>query len=593
MRVADYLIKALFDKGVRHVFTVTGRGALFLTDALAAKSGLTTVCTHHEQAAAFAANAYADSGEKLGVCLVSTGCAATNTLTGVLNAWQDSLPVIYISGQNKLKETSQFTGIPIRTYGQQEANLLPIVSSITKYATMITRAEDVAYEIGKAIHIANSGRKGPVWIDVPLDVQNMRMDLEDLRMFEPEDDTTFSPVQEDIKFIIDSLNSASRPCVLIGSGIRHSGSVEELKKFIEKNRIPLAYCSSAPDTYGRSNELSIGSVGAMGCSRAGNFAVQNSDLLLVLGSRMTSMTTGDFAKFARGAKIVVVDIDKLEHSKCGVRTDRLILADVKLVLNALNEASDLKIDAKDWLNKCLHWKNIFPVTEEHFRCKDKVDLYQLTEVLSKTLPANSQVMTDSGLIELILPNNLELKSGQRLIHPASQGSMGAALPALVGAYFVNKNPVVSVIGDGSVMMNLQELQTISHYKIPAKLFIVNNNAYAIIRKRQKELFASRTIGTDSSNGVSCPDFKKVAEAFGFEYRNIASVNELEAAVAAALAQSGPVLCEVMGLENQAYIHSSYTKNEKGRVVQPPIEDQSPFLDRSLFRNEMIVEPIDL
>ena len=593
VRVADYIMEKLYADGAKHVFMVTGRGALFLSDAVAAHKEFMGISMHHEQAAAYAAVAYAQYSGKPSACLVSTGCAGTNAITGVLNAWQDDIPCVFISGQNKLHETSRYTGIPLRTYGQQEADIIPLVETITKYAVMITDPKQVVYEMEKALHLAQSGRKGPVWIDVPLDIQNMRIEPEELEHFVTEDESKYDPLPEDIKYVSEVLRNSERPVILIGSGIRSADAVRDLEVFLEKYPIPLVYAGSAPDTYGTDNPLSIGSVGSMGCTRAGNFTVQNSDLLLVLGCRLSPMTTGgsDYHKFARSAKVVVVDIDRVEHSKDIVKIDRLIIADVKKFLTLLMEESVKKADG-EWQNKCLHWKQIFPKCEEKYKTSKKVDLYYLAKCLSDVLPVDSVFLSDSGLVELILPTNISFRKDQRCIHPASQGAMGFALPGLVGAHYASDRPVIAVIGDGSIMMNLQELETIRYNNIPAKIFVINNNAYAIIRKRQVDLFRSRTIGTDSGNGVGCPDFMKVAEGFGIPYVRIDSSLELQQKLKSIIDMDGPVLCEIMGLENQEYIRSSHARDSKRRIVHRPIEDQAPYLERKLFLSEMIIKTID-
>lgn len=591
IRVADYIIERVYQEGARHAFMVTGRGALFLTDAVAAHKQMTSIAMHHEQAAAFAAVAYADSNGQSALCLVSTGCASTNAVTGVLNAWQDGIPCVFLSGQNKLQETSRYTQIPLRTYGQQEADIVAIVEPITKHAVMLTDVDDVVYEVEKALYLAKTGRKGPVWIDVPLDLQNKRIDPTQYRGFVPEE--TKAPVDvEGLKALGEALENANRPVMLIGSGVRSADAIDELNTFVERTSIPVVYSGSAPDTYGEANPLSIGSVGIMGCSRAGNFTMQNSDLLLVVGNRLSSMTTDtSYCKFAREAKVFVVDIDPIEHSKTSIEIERLIVADSKAFLTQMNQMNIAKTNDK-WLEKCAHWKRIFPKLEPQFKTDGVVDLYHLADSLSQKLQPNATVLSDSGLIELILPTNMRFHEGQRCIHPASQGSMGYALPALVGAYYARKQPVVAVIGDGSIMMNLQEFETIQHNNIPAKIIVVNNNAYAVIRKRQKDLFRRRTIGTDPSNGVSCPDFEKVASCFNLGYVLIENTDELDDKLDAVLKMDGPVLCEIMGKEDQDFIRSSHTKGSDRRIVYRPLEDQAPFLDRELFLSEMIIDPID-
>lgn len=592
LRVADYITERLYDEGAKHVFMVTGRGILYLTDAVARHRAIKGISVHHEQAGAFAATAYAQCTGKIGACLVSTGCAGTNAITGLLCAWQDAIPCVFVSGQNKLQETTRYSGIPLRTFGQQETDIIGIVESLTKYATMITDPKQIAYEMDKALYLAKTGRKGPVWIDVPLDIQNMRIEPDELERFEPAADSDFAPSKEDIEYVIKALRSAERPVLLIGSGVRSADAIPELGKLLDTYPIPVTYAGSATDIYGASNQLSVGTVGGIGGTRAGNFAVQNSDLLLVLGCRLSPVTTGpDYENFARAAKVIVVDIDGVEHSKNTVRIDRLIISDVKKFLVALME-EDVRRASDEWQTKCLHWKQVFPMCEDKYKLTEKVDLYYLAECLSETLSDGAVLLSDAGLEELIIPSTVCFRKGQRCIHPASQGSMGYALPGAVGAYFAYGRQTVAVIGDGSIMMNLQELQTIRYHNIPVKIIVVNNNVYAVIRKRQVELFRTRTIGTDPDNGVGCPSFQKVAECFEIPYIRIDNSTNLKSRIASVISMDGPVLCEVMGVENQDYIRSSYAHNSKRRVVQRPIEDQSPFIERELLLSEMIIEPLD-
>lgn len=586
------MMDCLVHAGVRHVFQVTGRGSLFLSDALAKNSDLTAVSLHHEQACAFAALGYAEKSRGLGACLVSTGCAATNTMTGVLSAWQDGVPSIFISGQNILRETTRHTGIALRTYGQQETDIVALVRPITKYSHMLSRAQDIGEVMERALSAALNGRKGPVWVDVPLDLQSALIDPESLTRATITC-TSREPTIADVESIARDLRRAQRPVVLIGKGVRSAGAEILLKNLIELWNIPLTYAASAPDTYGTGHALSIGSVGAMGCSRAGNFALQNSDYVLVLGSRLTALTTGnDYCKFARAARIAVVDIDAVEHSKDGVRIDHLVCADLKLFLKALLQQSAQPV-AQHWVDTCQHWKEIFGKVEPTFLSPDVIDLYQLADRLSHSLPAEATLVTDSGSIEVILPTNVRFLSGMDCIHPASQGAMGFALPAAIGAQYATDKSVVAIIGDGSIMMNLQELQSLRYHNLPIKIVVINNNVYSIIRRRQRELFRKRTIGTDPENGVSCPDFAKVAACFGLHYQRIESINELDAGLAAMFAHEGSVLCEIVGREDQSYIELGRTRSTvNGRFVRRPLEDQAPFISREIFLKEMIIEPID-
>ena len=592
IRVADYIIQRIYDEGIKHIFMVTGRGILFLSDAVAKHSGLNSVSVHHEQAGSFAAMAYAQYNDTPGACLVSTGCAGTNAITGLLCAWQDAIPCIFISGQNKLKETTRYSKIPIRTFGQQEADIIKIVEPLTKYSTMITDHKKIAYELDKAFYFANTGHRGPVWIDVPLDIQNMRVDSESLERFLPEDDIILSPKKNDIEYLRNAIEQSERPAILIGSGIRSSNAINELEQFVEKYEIPLTFASSAPDIYGRENNLSIGMVGSLGGTRAGNFVVQNSDLLIVLGCRLSPMTTGpDYNNFARAARKIVVDIDEIEHSKNTVDIDRLIVADVKKLLEELIKEKN-STSSKEWQDKCDHWKRIFPLCEDKYKKTEKVDLHFLADSLTHTLPPDAVLLCDAGFEELIIPSTVTFKRWQRCLHPVSQGAMGYALPGAVGAYLASGKPTIAVIGDGSIMMNLQELQTISFYDFPVKIIVVNNNVYSVIRNRQADLFRSRTIGTDPENGIGCPEFKKVAECFKIPYVRVEQSDELKSKLSAIFEMDGPVLCEVMAVENQDYLRSAYGHNSKRRIVQRPIEDQAPFIERELLYSEMIIEPLD-
>ncbi len=592
MRVADYIMNRLYEAGIGHVFLVTGRGALFLTDALAKHPSLEPICVHHEQSASYAAVAYAQQTGGMGACMVSTGCAATNAMTGVLSAWQDGIPCVFISGQNILKETSRYSGIPLRTYGQQEADIITLVQPITKYARMITSPEQIVEAVDMALTLANSGRKGPVWLDIPLDLQSATVEPEKLHTSAVTAPEVPQASKQMIAKVAQALARAERPAILIGNGIRSAGAEQAFRAFVHKWNIPVTYAASATDTFGSANPLSIGSVGTMGCSLAGNFTVQNADLLLVLGSRLTSLTTGiDYCSFARAAEIIVVDIDPIEHSKETVEVDQLVVGDLKHFLEEIGQAEP-KPASESWLHKCQHWKKIFGGVEPDFQCDDKVDLYELANFLSEILPPEVNVVTDSGLVEVILPTNIRFADGMKCIHPASQGAMGYALPAALGAYFASGKPTVAVIGDGSIMMNLQELETIRHHQIPVKILVINNNAYSIIRRRQRDLFRKRIIGTDPDNGVSCPDFSKVASCFDLKYVRITAPDQLRSGLTEVLESGGPTLCEIMGRPDQGYIEVGQTRSEiDRRLVRRALEDQAPFLERDVFRSEMIIEPI--
>lgn len=594
VRVADVVIDCLVKAGIKHIFLITGRGILYLSDAVAKNCEIEGISTYHEQGASYAAMAYAAASDGLSACLVSTGCAATNAVTAALCAYQDNLPVIFISGQNMLNETVRYTKTPIRTYGSQEADIVEIVDSITKYSTMLTNPSKVKYEVEKAIFIANCGRKGPTWIDIPLDIQNARVDEETLECFPPDYEIPVAN-DEEISTIIKKLEESSRPVLFIGGGVRTSGAIDVLKSFLTNNHIPLVYSPSAADVYGLQNDLSFGAVGSLGGSRCGNFVIQNSDLVIAIGTKLCSQTTGNFEQFARNAYVIDIDIDSEEQKKRGVRIDKKIQSDAKYVLEKLCDKT-LNCDYEKWISKCKHWKEIFSVSNEKFIVdnlnKKEIDLYYLVDTLSDLICEDAIVITDAGFEELITPSTLKLNEGQRCIFPAAQGAMGYAVPAILGAYFAGKKNIVAIIGDGSFMMNMQELQIIRAYDIPVKILIINNNMYAVIRKRQKDLFRTRTIGNDPSDGVPKPDFEKIASCFGINYVKIEGNECLAQRLQEVISETGPQICEVMCRPDQPYLHTSLAINEKRKLVKRPLEDMSPFLDRDVIYDEMIVDVLD-
>ena len=600
MRVADYIFNRLQSHGINKAYIVTGRGALFLTDGLAKNGSFYVICTHHEQAAGYAAVAEAQLSETLSLCLVSTGCASTNCITPVLNAWQDNLPVIFISGQNVLNETTYYKKAKLRTYGQQEANIADLVKPITKFSSMVTCAQDVPNLLEEAITAANSGRKGPVWLDIPLDIQSSRIKDENIKpKKQPSRNSLTSKktlkISKSVDSLINALSISKRPVILIGSGVRSSSTQKDLATFVELNDIPLVYAASAVDVYPAGKKLSVGSIGSMGCSRQGAFVLQNADLILVLGNRLPSILTGnDFCKFGRDASIHLVDIDKSEHQKEGIKIDNFINSDLNhfFQLLPLNKRSTKNLNP--WIKKVEHWKKLFS-RMGNFNPATQTDLYDLANCLSAKIQGDSIVITDSGFIEVILPTNINFSPKRRAIHPVSQGSMGFALPAALGAYDP-KNPdkeILVVVGDGSIMMNIQELQTIRHHKINLKIIIINNNNYSIIRRRQSELFRKRTIGTGIEDGVSTPDFKDLSKTFGLKYICCKTAKSLNSSVDKLLSSRQPTILEIYGRHDQAYIEVAATKNIDGKIVRRPLEDQWPFLDRDLFKKEMLIEPIDL
>jgi acetolactate synthase-1/2/3 large subunit len=405
----------------------------------------------------------------------------------------------------------------------------------------------------------------------------MQIDPITLKRLPVSQDQRVSKKNSSVEKVISWLKEAKSPLLLIGHGTRSADAIAELRSLISQTGIPLIFTASAVDIIGSGNEGSIGSIGMMGCSRSAAHALQEADLLIILGSRMNSMITGpNYDDFARKSKVVLVDIDAVEHSKPGRKYDLHLEVDIKYFLQELNSKLEFNT-SKAWKDNCETLRLQNSKLEEFMSGEDGVDLYQMAQIFSRDLPDEGVLVTDSGFIELILPTNINFKNGQRNLHPISQGAMGYALPAAIGAHYASGREVFCVVGDGSIMMNIQEFQTISHNNIPVVIIVVNNNAYAIIRKRQVELFRGRTIGTDNSNGLSCPNFEAVAKCFNIEYFKASTVEEFEGAFERTKNLVGPLLIEVQGVSNQEYIQMARGKNSEGKLVQMPIENQFPFI----------------
>ena len=593
IRVADYIMKRLEQEGIRHLFYVPGGQCVYLTDALRRSENIKGISMHHEQSVAMAALSYGQYNERLGAGLVTTGCAGTNTLTGVLHAWQDSIPCIFISGQQNVEQTTANSELELRQIGVQEANIVKLVSTITKYAVMLTKPDEVAYQLDKALLLAMTGRKGPVWIDVPLNIQNAMIEEEKLERYTDREQERIPNVTEvQISSVINDFSKAKRPVVFAGLGVRSAGAIDKLRVFAEKNHIPVVFTRPAADLFPYKHEYNFGVCCSVGAARHANFMVQNSDYLLVLGNRLSIDTTGPQQKdLAREAKIVVVDIDEIEHSKDGVRIDQFIHADVNEFLEEMNKANIKQTDSW-WLEKCNHWKDIFLPYPEEAKTKNPIDVKYFLDMLSRELPEHCAVLSDAGMAGAVVPSHCHLGENGRLLHAYAQGEMGYTLPGAVGVSCLCDGPVVAISGDGSFMMNLQELQTVIRNQGNIKVIIINNNGYSGVRHGQKAHFRGKSIGTDSSNGLDFPDFKKVVEAFGIRYCKISNVEEVETKIGMIFEHDGPFVCEVMCDPEQYDLHNALVMYGKRKFGFRPIEDQSPFLDRDTFFEEMIVEPLE-
>jgi acetolactate synthase-1/2/3 large subunit len=595
MRVADYITQFIADLGVKDIFMLTGGGAMFLNDAAAQNKNIRGVFNHHEQASAMAAYAYSKYTENWGACYLTTGCGATNAITGLLDAWQDNVPVIFISGQVKRADTIAHMQQPLRQYGVQEADVIPIVQSLCKYAVMVTDPKKIRYHLEKAIYLGSHGRPGPVWLDIPLDVQGAPIDVDSLESFsesEIKHEYTEEAESVDLKKLEELLKGAERPVIIAGHGIRLAHGIQEFKSFIEKYNIPFVGTYLAADFVPGDHPLFIGRTGLKG-DRAGNFAMQNADLIISIGSRLGVTVIGyDPKQFARKAKIVVVDIDPLEHKKKTISIDLFINADAKKFLNTFKP--EKLSDFESWRKQTLVWKNSYPVCLPEYRISTNgINLYHFMDALSKQLPDQGVVVADAGSAIYVPAQAFQAKTNQRLVLSGAQAEMGFTIPGAIGICCAKENgEVVGITGDGSFQTNLQELQVLVEYQFPIKLFVWNNDGYLSIRSTQRRIFEGRLYGTDASNGVSLPSTEKIANAYGIPFVKLEGSENLEASIKEVLDMKGPVIIEVMCIRDQEIVPTvSSKKLADGKMISKPLEDMYPFLDREEFKKAMVIEPI--
>jgi len=596
MRVSDVIVDFLYKLGVDTVFTVTGGGAMFLNDAVAAHREMKVLCNHHEQACAMGAVGYAKLRNGFGSAILTTGCGATNATTGLLDAWQDNVPCFFISGQVKRKETTYNATVPLRQIGVQEANIVAIVESITKYAIMINEPEDILFELEKAAFLAMSGRPGPVWIDVPLDVQGAAVDLELLRHYSPspEESEKPRPTADNIATLRSQLAVSKRPIIIAGNGIRLGGAVEAFQAFVEKSKIPVVVSYLGADLLASDHPQYVGRVGIKG-ERAGNFAMQNADLVISIGCHLSVALTGfEYELFAREAYLSVIDIDPNEHLKNTVKIDQFIHADVAELFTQLPSVKPQDI-WQEWEVTCRKWREQWPICLPSYADeKEYINKYSFIDKLKDHLKDDSVVVSDAGSSYYVTSQALKIRDQQRYLTSGAQADMGFTLPAAIGASAAKADgEVVGITGDGSLQMNIQELQTVVHNQLPLKLVVWNNNGYLSIRATQLKFFAGREIGTDPASGVSFPSTQKLAEAYGIPFLRVSELALLDDALENMMKSTGPMILEVMCPENQEIIPTaSSMKLPDGRMVSKPLEDMYPFLDRVEFLENMIVKPVD-
>ena len=595
MRVADYIFKFLADKGVRHVFLVTGGGAMFLNNGLLHEKRITPVCCHNEQGAAVAAEGYARITGKLAAVSVTTGPGGTNAMTGLIGEWLDSQPVIYISGQVKLV-TSLFSepGNPLRQLGDQEINIVDLVKPVTKYAKMLTDPQQVQYELSKAVYLAEHGRKGPVWLDVPINIQSAEINPEELPVFLPEE-AELEAGENELDYIVTSLQQAKAPVIIAGHGIRLAGAQAELLKLADMLNIPVLATFEGFDLIPTRDPRMIGRIGTIG-TRAGNIALQNADWILCIGSRNNiRQISYNYENYAARAKdFICVDIDPAELNKHTIKPTLKIHSDARNFILRLTETLAGNYHRPDqhenWLRWCQVRKKRYPVVLDAYKQeKNGINPYVFAEILTSLLPEKAIVMCTNATPSLALFQAGIVKSGQRMVCNSGCAAMGYGMPASLGAACAAEGtarPVICLEGDGSLMMNIQELQTISSHHLPVKLFLFNNNEYCSIRQTHDNFFHER-IGCDPASGVTFPKWELIAAAFGWNYETIDSIESAESVIPKILKEKAPVFCDVKLVPNYCFAPKlSSRKLPDGTLVSPSLDDMAPFLSREEMQNNI-------
>lgn len=588
IKLSDYVFEFLKKKGVTNVFMLPGGGAMHLDDSLG-KSDMEYVCFLHEQGAAIAAEAYGQHTNTPGVVLVTSGPGATNAITGVTAGWIDSTPMFVISGQSKRSDLVGNKGV--RQIGSQEVQIVPMVTPITKYAVQVLNPEEIRYHLERAYYEATNGRKGPVWLDIPMDVQAAMIEPDMLRAFqeEPDSDTQHTVASYDMEYIIEKLKEAQRPLILAGNGIISAGCEKEFYRLVENLKIPVQTTWKSIDLMWEEHFLYAGHPGTLG-DRGANFIIQECDLLLSLGARLdSSITAFNEENFAPKAEKIVVDIDEAELNKFTMKIDMPVCCDVGDFLQALNarldeEQSDSRNDEKldSWRRYCKEVRAKHPVVLPEYAQKENfVDGYYFTGVLSDMLEENEIIVPESaGVTTEATIQAFRSKKGQHMKHAAGLGSMGFALPYAIGACLAHgRRRTIAIDGDGAFQLNIQELETLHRLQLPVKFFIWNNQGYASIRGMQRNNFKGHYVASDVASGLTIPNILKVAQAYGFCTFQIKNNGEVEKVIREVLEADGPVICEVMVDPDEIVMPKVQSKiGENGQMIPGRLEDMWPFIE---------------
>lgn len=598
-RVSDYIADFLVQKGIKQIFTVVGGGAMYLNDSFGHHSQLECLYNHHEQACAIAAEAYARVNNEMAVVCVTSGPGAINALNGVAGAYMDSIPMLVISGQTKSTLTVKSSGLKLRTLGNQEFNIISAIGEMTKYSEMIENPQKIKYVLEKAYHLARSERPGPCWLDIPLDIQGAIIETEELEGYVPEKNTEKTQLTDEVmSLVLAKICNAKRPVLYAGNGIRISSGYNVFRKLIEKLQIPVVTCWNSIDLIETDHPLYAGRGGTMG-DRAGNFAVQNSDLVLAIGSRLNIYQVGyQVDTWAREAYTIVVDIDKEELKKPTIRVDYPICADAsEFMERLLQKASERKgIGNADWIQQCNFWKKKYPVYNSNEASDaQNVSIYRFIHELSSSLKKGEITVVANGSASVVGSQTYVIGEKQRFLMNCGLSSMGYDLPAAIGACVANgKQRIICLAGDGSIQMNLQELQTIVTNDLPIVIFVINNQGYHQIRLTQKNIFSNELVGVGpESNDLGFPNFEKLSYAYGIPYISCHRDEEIKETIEKALSAEGYLVCEVFTSTEQLFQPKSATKRlENGTLFSPPLEDMAPFLPKEELQENMYIDLIE-
>ena len=591
IKAAKYIAKFFVDNDIKDCFMVTGGGAMHLDDAIGHEPEIKCTFNHHEQACTIAAESYAKLTGKIALVCVTSGPGGTNAITGVMGGWVDSIPMFIISGQVK-RETTTYScsDLNLRQLGDQEFNIINSVSNMTKYAKMITTPNEIAYHLEKALFLAKTGRPGPVWLDIPLDIQGAMIDTDELLHFDP-DQESFWPVLEPsesvIDLLVDKIKVSKAPLILAGMGINLSGARDKFLAFLNKYKIPAVTAWNSNDILAFDNDYFVGMPGTLG-TRAGNFAVQNCDLLINLGCRMNLRMIGyTHFDFAKNAFKTAIDIDPRELFKPTLRLDLPINSDVSKFLDKmLSHEYEPQETHKNWLDWCKKLLNKYPAVRPEFYSNGEklINPYVFIDKLFASLDSNDKIICGNGSACVITFQAGKVKQGQRLYTNSGCAAMGYGLPAAIGAAVAAKNSrIICIDGEGSIMMNLQELATVKYNALDLKIFVLNNNGYLSIRQTQRNLFEPPFIGIDSTSGICFPDFAKLADSFGLKYFRLDNELTAEKIINDVLTCESACICETVVDPEQNFEPKSSSKIlPDGRIISPSLDDMSPFLPREEF-----------